>query len=76
MLQTLRRRKKYNEGVSVEQPHISNIMAKLCHLFFKTQENLKRVGIRIWKILEDYPWELYNCNIYVVTTSASDFKQL
>ena len=37
-------------------------------------ENLR--GIRIWKMLEDHLLEIFVCNIYIVTTSASDFKHL
>ena len=28
------------------------------------------------EILEDDLWGLYTCNIYIVTTSAYDFKQI
>ena len=41
MLQTLPGRKKYEKGMSVEQPHTSNTMTKLRHLYFKIQKSLK-----------------------------------
>ena len=62
--------------MSNEQPHISNIRTKPQHLYFRIQKILKSDGMQTWEILEDYLCGLFNCNIYIVTISASDFKQL
>ena len=50
---------------------------KLYHLFLSNAvktENLR--GIRIWETFFIIFWRLYTCNIYIVATSASDFKHL
>ena len=53
--------------MSNEQPHISNIITKPQHLYFRIQKILKSDGMQTWEILEDYLLGLYNCNIYIVT---------
>ena len=36
----------------------------------------KHTRIQIWHILEDHFFRWYKCNIYIVKTSALDFKEV
>ena len=57
---------------------LHRVFTKCFTIFFFSNvvktKNLR--GIRILKMLEDHLLEIFVCNIYIVTTSVSDFKHL
>lgn len=56
--------------------HMSNIKNKTSPSFFQNTRKTENVPNLNFKYLRAHPWGLHTCKLYIVTTSASDFKQL